>query len=83
VVEPLVEELSQASPEFAALWRDNDVRSYGGGIKHMLHPTVGPLAFEYSSFSVDGRPDLGLLIYNPATPKDADHIRSLVRAAQS
>jgi hypothetical protein len=33
---------------------------------------------EYSAFSIDGRPDLNLVIYNPATPKDVDKIRKLL-----
>src|ERR1700753_2038426 len=37
-VEPLVEELCRRSPEFKALWRNNDVRSHGEGTKHMRHP---------------------------------------------
>ena len=77
-VADLVDELCRLSPEFEALWRDNDVRSYGEGVKHMKHPILGPIAFEYSSFAVDGRPDLGMVVYNPATPGDAERIRSLV-----
>ena len=77
----LVEELSQRSPEFAGMWRDNDVRSYGEGTKRIRHPRAGLLAFEYSAFSVDGRPDLGMVVYNPATQKDADRIRALLRRA--
>ena len=38
------------SPEFAALWRDNDVSSYGEGSKHLRHPKAGLIALEYSSF---------------------------------
>jgi hypothetical protein len=34
---------------------------------------------DYSSFAVDGRPDLSLVIYNPAPAADADKIRSLVK----
>ncbi|HVH84954.1 MAG TPA: helix-turn-helix transcriptional regulator, partial [Steroidobacteraceae bacterium] len=75
----LVEELCQRSPEFAGMWRDNDVRSYGEGTKRIRHPRAGLLAFEYSAFSVDGRPDLGMVVYNPATQKDADRIRALLR----
>jgi len=78
--EPLVDELCRASPEFAALWRDNDVRSYGEGIKHLRHPILGPIAFEYSAFAVDGRPDLGMVVYNPVTPEDAERIRALIEA---
>jgi hypothetical protein len=33
---------------------------------------------EYSAFAVDGRPDLSMVVYNPATRADADLIRSLV-----
>jgi transcriptional regulator with XRE-family HTH domain len=75
-VEPLVEELCQRSPEFKALWGDNDVHSHGEGVKHMRHPVLGPISFEYSAFAVDGRPDLSLVVYNPATPEDAERIRS-------
>jgi transcriptional regulator with XRE-family HTH domain len=74
----LVEELCRVSPEFEAMWRDNDVRTYGEGVKRLRHPTLGPIALEYSAFAVDGRPDLGMVVYNPATPDDADRVRSLL-----
>lgn len=79
-VEPLVEELSRLSPEFKAMWRDTDIRSHGEAVKHIQHPILGPLAFEYSAFAVDGRSDLSLVVYNPATTADADGIKSLVMA---
>ena len=76
-VEPLVDELCRLSPEFKALWRDHEVRSHGEGVKHMRHPILGPIAFEYSAFAVDGRPDLCMVVYIPATPDDAEKIESL------
>jgi transcriptional regulator with XRE-family HTH domain len=76
-VEPLVAELCRLSPEFKALWRDNDVQSPGEAVKRMRHPVLGPIAFEYSAFAVDGRPDLTMVVYNPTTLADADKIRSL------
>jgi MmyB-like transcription regulator ligand binding domain len=60
------------------MWRDHDIRSHGEGVKHMRHPVLGPIAFEYSAFAVDGRPDLSMVVYNPATPADVDRIRSLM-----
>ncbi|HWA50602.1 MAG TPA: helix-turn-helix transcriptional regulator [Dongiaceae bacterium] len=75
----LVEELSQASPAFAAMWRDNAVSRHGEGVKRMKHPIAGPLTFDYSTFAVDGRPDLGLVIYTPATPADAERVRKLLK----
>ena len=81
-VEPLVEELCRLSPEFEAMWRDNDVQGpHGEAVKHIRHPVLGPLAFEYSAFSVDGRPDLSLVVYNPATPADADKISASIGSA--
>jgi transcriptional regulator with XRE-family HTH domain len=77
-VAEFVDEMCGLSPEFARLWRDNDVRSYGEGVKHLRHPVLGPIAFEYSSFSVDGRPDLGMVVYNPATQEDAQRIRAVL-----
>jgi transcriptional regulator with XRE-family HTH domain len=79
-VKALVEDLCRSSPEFAAMWSDNDVRSYGEGTKELRHPKAGLLALEYSAFAVDGRPDLGMVIYTPATPEDAERIRALLKA---
>jgi transcriptional regulator with XRE-family HTH domain len=78
-VAPLVDELCRLSPEFGAMWRDNDVRGHHGeAVKHIKHPTLGPLAIEYSAFAVDGRTDLTMVVYNPATPDDAERIKSLL-----
>jgi transcriptional regulator with XRE-family HTH domain len=81
-VQPLVAELCRLSPEFKALWQDNDVRSHHEGVKHIRHPVVGPIAFEYSAFAVDGRPDLSMVVYTLLTPADAEKIRSLAASAR-
>ena len=77
-VAPLVDELCRSSPEFASMWRDNDVQTHGDGVKHLRHPQLGPIALESSAFAVDARPDLSLIVYNPATPADQKLIESLV-----
>ncbi len=79
-VQSLVDELCATSPEFAAMWRDNDVQGHGDGVKVLRHPIAGSLLMEFSAFAVDGRPDLNMVIYNPATPADADKIRALLKA---
>jgi transcriptional regulator with XRE-family HTH domain len=80
-VEPLVAELCRLSPEFKAMWRENDVPgAHGEAVKHIRHPELGPLAFEYSAFAVDGRTDLSMVVYNPATPEDAEKISSLIHS---
>lgn len=79
-VQSLVDELCATSPEFAAMWRDNDVQGHGDGVKVLHHPIAGQLSMEFSGFAVDGRPDLSMVIYNPATPADADKIRALLNS---
>ena len=77
-VAPLVEELCRSSTEFATMWHDNDVQTHGDGVKHLRHPRAGLLALEYSAFAVDGRPDLSLIVYNPATSADRRLVESLL-----
>ncbi len=77
-VASLVDELRRESPEFAEMWRDQDVRAFGEGSKHLWHPVAGLLAMEYSAFAVDGQPDLGMVVFSPATPDDASRIRALL-----
>lgn len=78
-VAPLIEDLSRRSPEFLAMWRENEAPAPPfETVKQIRHPVLGPIAFEYSAFAVDGRRDLSLVLYNPATPDDAAKIRSLM-----
>jgi transcriptional regulator with XRE-family HTH domain len=79
-IEQLVDELSRSSPEFAALWRDNDVARQSEGLKRIHHAELGLVELEFSAFSIDGRPDLGMIVYNPATPDTAERIRMAMAA---
>jgi transcriptional regulator with XRE-family HTH domain len=79
-VTALVSELCRTSPEFDALWQDNDVVAHGEGVKCIHHPEAGPLDLEFSSFAVEGRPELGMIVYNPASPADAQRLRTLIDA---
>ena len=77
--QPLVDELCRESADFAAMWEDNDVRESGEGLKRIRHPVLGEIGLEYSSFAVDGRPDLAMMVYNPGTSAEAEGIEALVR----
>jgi transcriptional regulator with XRE-family HTH domain len=79
----LVDELCRLSPEFEAMWRDNNVRAHNEGVKHIRHPIFGRFAFEYSAFAVDGRQDLSMVVYNPATPADVEKINSVMVPANA
>ena len=71
----LVEELCRASEEFDALWRDNEVVAHSEGVKRLHHAELGLLELEFSAFAVDGRPELGMVVYNPANDEIADRVR--------
>lgn len=78
----LVEELSRLSPEFAALWQDHAVTAHSEGVKRIHHPEAGLVNLEFSSFAVEGRPELGMIVYNPVTPEDAAKVHALVKAKE-
>jgi transcriptional regulator with XRE-family HTH domain len=81
-VEDLIDELCRLSPDFRAMWRDNDLPSgHGDGVKQVRHPVFGTVTFEVSAFAVDGRSDLSLLVYNPTTEEDVERIAAMVEAA--
>ena len=74
----LVDELSLLYPEFKELWLNFEVSSFGEGVKSIQHPTVGAITFEYSTFAVDERPHLSMVVFNPATPEDKAGVRTLM-----
>lgn len=78
-VSDLVDELCRNSPDFARMWHENHVLGHSDGenVKRLLHPVFGPIDMEYSLFGVDGRPDLGMIVY---TPLDTDLIRRIREA---
>jgi hypothetical protein len=46
--------------------------SYGEGVKRIRHPIAGPIVCEYSAVAIEGRLDLGMVVYN-ACPRSAPH----------
>ena len=75
----LVNELRADSADFDRFWRENDVASHGEGLKRIHHPELGAVDMEFSAFSVDGRPELSMLVYNLTSPDVAERLRELVR----
>jgi transcriptional regulator with XRE-family HTH domain len=61
----LVEEMSNASPEFAAWWPCGDVSGIPEGGKELNHPVVGRLALQPTPLQVAQMPDLWMIVYTP------------------
>ncbi|MEO7998295.1 MAG: helix-turn-helix domain-containing protein [Gemmatimonadaceae bacterium] len=72
-----VDELSAQSPDFKRIWSDFDVRIHGEGRKLIRHSSGATIMLEYSSFAVDNRPDLSVVIYTPATLEDRENVKSM------
>jgi len=77
----LIEELSASSTDFRHIWAGQDVGGSGEHSKRIRHPEAGLVCFEYSTFSVEGHPDLALVVFNPATDDDRAKIDRLLAAA--
>ncbi|HVO04493.1 MAG TPA: helix-turn-helix transcriptional regulator [Candidatus Cybelea sp.] len=74
VMDALVKELQQRSSEFRLWWRRHDVMTSSEGIK-TLRIRGKDVLFEHASFSVNGEPDLTLVVYAPldaAAPQSVD-----------
>jgi transcriptional regulator with XRE-family HTH domain len=74
----LAAELQATSADFRRLWAENQMRSYGVGLKRLQHPVAGSLTLEYSAFFVDGGTGLSMIVYTPVTPADVQAIASLL-----
>ena len=79
-IDNLVEELSAASPDFARHWQSNDVAGHGEGVKRLHHPEIGAITLEFSTFAVEGRPDLTMMVFNPASGESAEKVQAWIAA---
>src|SRR4051812_20050526 len=72
----LIEELSQASPEFRAVWAEHDVRLPATGRHRFHHPLVGDLDLVFEAAGLRADPGLTLLL---ATPDQGSPTESALR----
>jgi len=79
-VQPLVDKLCAKSSDFAAMWRDTEIRGGCESQRRLLHPMLGELTFEFTALAVDGRPELMMLLYTPLSAEAAARIAKLMAA---
>lgn len=75
----LVDELENVSPDFKAWWREHDVHGACMGQRKLHVESLGDLAFEHATLSVDESRHLRLVVYAPAPdePRAGDFARWL------
>lgn len=76
----LVRTLEQASPDFAALWKEHDVVEPPACRKVVDHPQAGRLAFNYATLRPDSADDrLRFTIYTPSDLETARKFQALLK----
>ncbi|WP_342363357.1 helix-turn-helix transcriptional regulator [Terrarubrum flagellatum] len=63
--ERLIQTLSRKSAEFRQWWPQRDVAHKLFGVKRILHPVAGAMAFEHTRFSIEDGSDMRLVVYTP------------------
>ncbi len=59
----LVDRVGATSPEFQKWWPEHGIGAPLSGTKHLKHPTLGVLRYEYASFQANDDPALKLALY--------------------
>ncbi len=59
----LVDRIRARCPEFDAWWSEHGVSAPVSGTKHLRHPTLGVVRYEYASFQANDDPALKLALY--------------------
>jgi transcriptional regulator with XRE-family HTH domain len=78
----LVSRLTQASPEFAALWERHEVASPENLTKRYLHPEVGLLRLNYTHLWLGQRLGTRMTTYSPADEETSDRLLDLQRRSR-
>lgn len=73
----LILELQQRSPEFAHWWPRHEVQERQDGRKEFMHPLVGSLILEHSTFQIEDSPGLKMVVYLPACEETARKLEQL------
>jgi hypothetical protein len=69
-----IEELTERSADFAAMWARHDVARSGVRIKHFLDPRAGLLRMQTSSLAVSDMPGARILVYTPADEETRERL---------
>jgi transcriptional regulator with XRE-family HTH domain len=78
----LIEELTAECPMFRQLWRGSEIVNCSEGIHSESYPRLGEIAFEHTSYTVEGAPHLRLLIFCPADEQSARNMGQLIEAGE-
>jgi len=68
----LIEDLLANSADFRELWAQHDVLGSADGLKRYVHPELGELILDYTSFDVPGDGDIRLIVLTAAPGSESE-----------
>ena len=75
--EHFIKDLIEHSPQFAQLWAQHEVGSYGTRVKIFEHPGIGRLQFRSMSMGIHASPGARMIAYTTADERTAEAIRKM------
>jgi transcriptional regulator with XRE-family HTH domain len=75
----LIEELTAVCPIFHRLWRSSEIVNCSEGVYTTSYPDIGEIAFEHTSYTIEGSAHLRLLLFCPADAASGRNLTRLLR----
>jgi transcriptional regulator with XRE-family HTH domain len=74
----LVNDLSEANPQFRELWSGYEVRQSIAGPLRLRHPEIGAMRFNVVELRPSNYPSITVSVHLPARPRDRDKLTALL-----
>jgi hypothetical protein len=68
----LIDELRTRSAEFRTCWAEHDVLGPADGLKHYIHPDLGDLILDHTSFNLPGDRDMRMMVLTAAPGSETE-----------
>jgi transcriptional regulator with XRE-family HTH domain len=75
----LIDDLRTNSPDFKRLWAEHDVLGPADGLKHFVHPQLGEMILDHTSFELPGDNDMRMTVLTAEPGSESE--RKLKRLA--
>ena len=79
----LIDELTELSPAFRRLWPSPEIVGHSEGVHVFIHPRVGGITLEHTSYVVEGAPALRVVLFAPNDPESAVKMERLAYDTQA
>jgi transcriptional regulator with XRE-family HTH domain len=78
----LIDDLRTHSPEFRTLWAEHDVLGSAEGVKRFVHPDIGELILDHTTFELPGDGDIRVVVLTAAPGSESERKLRLLTAPE-